>query len=78
MISAHVEVGADRMPLLADQVRLVGLQPVQRIAILVRIHRDGLGPQLEGRSEGADGDLAAVGHQDLREQFGPLDAATPA
>src|SRR5207237_542783 len=43
----HVEVGAHRMPTLADEVGLVGLGPVQRVAGLVR--EAGHRPPAEGR-----------------------------
>ncbi len=36
----HGQVGADRMTRFADLVRLVGFQTVQRVAVLVRKHRD--------------------------------------
>ena len=62
-----VEVGADRMPLLADLVGLVGLQPVQRVAVLVRVDRDRAGAQFVCGAERPDGDLAAVRDQDLSE-----------
>src|SRR5690606_37333749 len=62
-----VEVGADRVPLLADQVRLVRLQAVHRVAVLPRVHGDRPGPQLVRRPERADRDLTSVGNQDLRE-----------
>ena len=62
-----VEVGAHRMPRLADLVGLVGLQAVQGVAVLVREDGDGLRAELVGGAERPDGDLAAVGDQDLRE-----------
>ena len=71
MISVDIEVGAHRMPRLADLVRLVGLQAVQRVAVLVREDGNGLRAQLVRGAERADGDFAAVGHQDLREHEDP-------
>ena len=62
-----VEVGAHRMPLLADLVRLVGLQPVHRVAVLVREHRDGPRAEFVRGAERPNGDLTAVGDQDLAE-----------
>ena len=71
-----VEVGTHRVTALPDQVRLVGLGPVQRVAVLVREHRDGGDSQLVGGTERADRDLAPVGDQHLAERlahfFGPL------
>ena len=62
-----VEIGADRMAAFADRVRLIGLDPVNRIAVLVRKHRDRLGAQLIRGPESTNSDLAPVGHQDLGE-----------
>ena len=64
---AHVEVGADRVALLADQVGLVGLETVHRVAILVGIHGHRLGAQLVGSTESTDRDFTAVRYQDLLE-----------
>ena len=66
----NVQIGPDRVPFLADEVRLIGLQAVKRVSILVWIHSDGLRPELECGAEGTDRDLAAVGHQDLCKQIG--------
>ena len=62
-----VEVGTHRMPLHTDLVRLIGLLPVQRAAILPREHRDGTRAQLIGGAEGSDGDFTAVRDEDLTE-----------
>jgi hypothetical protein len=62
-----VEVGTHGVPLLADQVRLVRLEAVHRVAILPGVHGHRAGPQLVCRTERTDRDLASVGHQDLRE-----------
>ncbi|MDQ1216649.1 hypothetical protein QE411_001504 [Microbacterium arborescens] len=62
-----VEVGPDGASLHTDLVSLVGLQPVERVAILVRIDGHGARPQLEGGTEGADGDLTAIRDKDLAE-----------
>ena len=52
---------------LADFVRLIGLDPVNRVAILVREDRDSLGAQLIRGAEGADRNFASVGDQNLGE-----------
>ena len=62
-----VEVGAHRVAALADQVRLVGLDPVDRVAVLVGKTATVCATELVGGAEGADGDLTAVGDQDLGE-----------
>ena len=53
------------MPLLADEVGLVGLHPVIGVAILVGEHRDGPVTEFIGGTEGTDGDLTSVGDKDL-------------
>ena len=40
---------------------------MHRVAVLVGEDGDGLRAELIGGTEGTDRDLAAVGHQDLRE-----------
>ncbi|MPM28182.1 hypothetical protein SDC9_74701 [bioreactor metagenome] len=62
-----VEVGADRVALLADHVGLVRLDPVHRIAVLVREHGDGPRPEFDRGAERTDSDFATVGDQDLLE-----------
>ncbi len=59
------EIGPDRMSLLTYLIRLIGFQPVLRIAILVRIDRDRGETQLVGRAKRTDGDLSPVGDQNL-------------
>ncbi len=72
----HVEVGPDRVPALPDQVGLVRLEAVQRVAVLVRVDSDGAGTEFERRAEGTDRDLATVGDQDLAEHAGPFSAGS--
>ena len=55
------------MPDVADLVRLVGLQPVQGIAVLMRVDRDRRDAHLEGGAERANGDLPAVGDEPTLE-----------
>ena len=64
------QVGPDRMSDLADLVGLVGLQPVQGIAVLIRVDRDRRDAHLEGGAERADGDLPAVGDEDFGDPTG--------
>ena len=63
-----VEIGLHRVLAFADQVAFVGLEAVQREAVLVGVDRDRLDRQLVGRADHADGDLAAVGDQELAER----------
>ena len=62
-----VEVGADRVALLADLVGLVGLEPVLALAVLVGEDGDRAGAELGRGPEGSDGDLASVGDENLAE-----------
>ena len=68
-----VEVGPDRVSLLADLVGLVGLESVLGVAVLVREDGDRLGAELGGGAERADGDLTSVGDEDLAEHGIPPD-----
>jgi hypothetical protein len=53
-----VEVGLERLLALADQVALVGLEAVQREAVLVGVDGDGPDAEFGGGAHHADGDLA--------------------
>ena len=61
------QIRPDRMAYLTDLVRLVGLEPVQGVAVLIRIDRDRRDAHLVGGPERADRDLPAVGDQDFRD-----------
>ena len=65
--AGDVEIGADRLAGLADAVGLVGLEAVQGEAVFVRIDGDRADAQLVGGAEDANGDLAAVGDQQLAD-----------
>src|SRR5262249_22716007 len=62
-----VEVAANRLAGLADLVGLVGFEPVHGEPIFVRIDRDGANAKLVRRSKNSDGDLTAIGHQQLTD-----------
>ncbi len=68
--AGDVEVGADRLAGLADAVGFVGLEAVQGEAVFVRIDGHGADAQLVGGAKDADGDLAAVGDQQLADRAG--------
>ena len=53
-----------------DLVGLVGLEAVQRELVLLGLDRDGLDAELVGGAEHADGDLGAVGDEDLGDGQG--------
>ena len=58
-----VEVGVDRRLAAADQVSLVGLGPVQRKAVLLRIDADVADAQFAGRAHDSDRDFSAIGDE---------------
>ncbi len=62
-----VQVRADRLASFgrSDQKRFVGLEAVQREAILVAVDRHGLQPELGGGAKTADGDFRTVGDEQL-------------
>ena len=62
-----VEVRFHRPLAATDQVGLVGLAPVQREAVFLRVHRHGAQPELARRAHHANGDLAAVGDQNAAD-----------
>ena len=59
----NVQVSLDWFARPADLISLVGLEPVQHVAIFVRVDGHGADAQLVGTAEHADGDFAAVGSQ---------------
>src|SRR5205807_1684455 len=65
--AGDVEVGADGFAGLADAVRFVGLEAVQGEAVLVGVEGDGADAELVGGAENTDGDLAAVGDEELAD-----------
>jgi hypothetical protein len=50
---------------LADLVGLVGLEAMLRVAVLVRIHRDGADTQFVRGAKGADRDFTTVGDENF-------------
>ena len=62
-----VQVASDRLAGVTDQVRLVGLEPVHRESVFVRIDRDGSDAQLVCRAKDADGDFATVGDEQFAD-----------
>ena len=62
-----LEVGLDRALALADQIGLVGLEAVQREAVLLGVDRDGADAELVGGAQHADGDFAAVGDEEAAD-----------
>ena len=56
----------------ADQVRLVGRGDVEGAPVGLGIDGDGGDPELAQGAEDADGNLAAIGHENFREgRHGP-------
>jgi len=64
------QVRPHRVSRRADLLAFVGLEPVDGIAILVRIDRYRRCPEFERGAEGADRDFTAVGDQNLSEHLG--------
>ena len=65
LITSKVSSNRSVLATLANDIGLIGLLPVHSHAVLVREDRDSLERQLVGGTEDADGDLAAVGDEDL-------------
>ncbi len=61
-----VEIGADRLAGLADQVGLVRLQPMQGEPVFVGIDADGADAQLVAGPEDPDSNFTAIGDQKSR------------
>ena len=59
----------------ADLVRLVGLEPVQRVAVLVGEDGDGADTEFVGGAERPNGDFPAVGDQHFGEHAYPSPSA---
>ena len=66
----NVEVAAQRLTRLADQVGLVGLEAVQREAVFVSVNGDCPHAQFMGRAKDADGDFTAIGDEELLDGSG--------
>ena len=61
------EIGLDGTHAAADEIGLVGLEPVQREPVLLGIDRDGPDAELDRGAQRPNGDLAPVGDQDAAE-----------
>ena len=53
------------MPALPDLIGLIGLQPMQRVAIFVGEDRDRLRPQFVSRTECADRNFSTICDEDF-------------
>ena len=65
-----IEIRLHRRFALADQIRLVGLEAMQREAIFLREHRDGADAEFERGALHANGNLAAIGDEDALDAPG--------
>ena len=63
-LDVEVAVGGQRA---AEQVRLAGAGDVRGVAVELGVDGDRRDPELVERARDADGDLAAVGDEDLGE-----------
>ena len=69
-IFVNLQIGLDRPLALADQIGLVGLEPVQGEFVFFGKHRHRLEPQLIGGAEDADGNFAAIGDENFLDGHG--------
>jgi len=63
----HIQIGFDRSLAGADQIAFIGLEAVQRKAVLARIDVHRADPQFIGRAHNADSDFASVGDQQFMD-----------
>ena len=68
----NIEVRLNRLARFADFIRLIRLEPVQCMAVFVRIDRHGANSQFMGAAENSDGNLAAVGGKQSCETWHEL------
>ena len=75
----RIEVGPHRVAGLTDLIGLVGLEPVEAVAILEGVDRHRLDAELVRGPEGTNGDLTAVGDEQLPhgEDSAPSGAGPP-
>ena len=64
-----IQIRPNRLPFLADAIRLVGLEAVQGVPIFMRIDRDRADAQLMGRAKHADRNFAAIGDEQFADSF---------
>src|SRR5690606_30164139 len=64
----YIEVGRERLALLADEPRLVRFVAVEGEAVLPRVDGDGGELELGRRAEDANGDLASIGDENFSER----------
>jgi hypothetical protein len=57
---SDIQIGFHWSLALADQVRFVGLEAMQREAVFLRVDRNRAQPQFIGCTQNADGDFAAI------------------
>ena len=67
LVTSKVSSNRSVLATLANHISLIGLLPVHAHAVLVREDSNSLEGQLVGGTEDTDGDLAAVGDEDLLE-----------
>ena len=63
--TGDVEIVANRLAGFADRIGFIGLEAMQSKAIFVGINRHGADTEFRGGTEDANGNLAAVGHEQL-------------
>ena len=66
----HGATGTDaRLARFADGIRFIRLESMQGVAVFVSVERDGANAQLVRRAKDADGNLAAVGDEQLADRL---------
>ncbi len=75
--AGDIEISPNRLSDLADLIRFVGLEPMQREAILVGIDGDRSDSQFVGGTEDANRNFAAIGNQQLPESVHRWVASIP-
>ena len=65
----NIQIGPHRVTLHTNPVRLISLLPVQRIAVLMRIHRHRTSTKLNRRPQRTNSNLTTIGNKDLAEHY---------
>ena len=60
-----VQVRPDRFVRVADQIGFVRLEAVERVPVIMRVHRHRADTQFMARAEDTDRDLATIGDEEL-------------
>ena len=67
--AVDIQIGADRLPFLADAIGFVGFEAMQGEAVFVGIDGDRPDVQFMGRAKHANRDFTSIGDQQLPDRF---------